>query len=194
MITTIARISYPNLITPKPNQSGVLKFSCCLLIPKSDTEGVKEIRAAITNATNKGKEIKWNNKVPKFRYNPLRDGDEELESGEREGKEYEGHFFINCSSNDAPGIVDQRGKPSMTEDMIYAGCYVRADVNPFPYKNSGNCGVGWGLNNVMFINEGERLDGRMKAEDAFSAYASKDEGYGEASQESDTETDDGTLM
>jgi len=192
MITTKCRISYPNLITPKANPSGALKYSCCLLIPKSDTQGVKEIQNAIAAATARGKEKIWNNKVPPFRYKPLRDGDEELASGERSGREYEGHYFVNCSSNDPPGIVDQRGKPAMVDDLVYAGCFVRADINPFPYKNSGNSGIGWGLNNVMFIHDGERLDGRMKAEDAFAAYATDEPRTGD--DETGTQEDDGTLM
>ena len=82
-------------------------------------------------------------------------------------------YFINASSNDPPGVVGPGAKPLMDQGEIFAGCYVRADVNPFPYDNSGNKGVGWGLNNVMLIKQGERLDGRQRAEDAFANYASE---------------------
>lgn len=171
MITGIVKISYPALFEPKANPSGVMKFSCSLLIDKKDVAVVKAIEDAITKAIDKGKETIWKGKVPKFRYSPLRDGDAELASGEKTGAEYKGHYFLNASANEAPGVVGPNAKPLIDRSAIYAGCFVRADINPFPYSNSGNLGIGWGLNNIMLVREGERLDGRVNAEDAFSAFA-----------------------
>ena len=171
MITGECIISYPALFEPKENPSGKLKYSGSFLIPKTDKENVASIRLAIDKAIKLGKEKLWKNKLPKFRYSPLRDGDEELASGEKTDKIYEGKFFVNCSSDTAPGVVGSNAKPLMNQDDIYAGCWVRADINPFPYDNSGNKGIGWGLNNVMLIKDGPRLDGRQHAEDAFADYA-----------------------
>lgn len=187
MITGVVRGSYVAVFEPKKNLSGVLKYSITLLIPKADTAAVADIQAAIDKAVEKGKETIWGGKVPKFRYEPMRDGDKELASGERTGKEWEGHFFVNATSDDPPGVVDRRGKPLLDQTALYSGCYVRADINAFPYKNSGNCGVGWGLNNLMLWSPGDRLDGRQNAEDAFAAYAVDDDDeqleIGEASSE-----------
>jgi hypothetical protein len=176
MITGIVRISYPNLFKAAPNPSGKMVFSACLLIRKDDLKTIAEVQATIAKAIERGKEKLWKGKLPKFNYQPLRDGDEELASGQRSGKEYEGCFFINASSETAPGVVGPDAKPLMSQDDLFAGCYVRADVNAFPFSKSGNNGVGWGLNNVMFVREGERLDGRQKAEDAFSEFANIDTG------------------
>lgn len=178
MITPICIISYPALFTPKPNPSGVLKYSCSLLFEKSDAEGIAQLQQAVDQAIAKGMSTLWSNKLPKFRYQPLRDGDEELASGEKTDPVYKGKVFLNCSSETAPGVVQataQGPKPLLDANTIYAGCYVRADVNPFPYRNSGNNGVGWGLNNILFIKEGPRLDGRMNAEDAFANVAIPDD-------------------
>ena len=175
MITGKVIISYPAIWEPKENLSGQLKYSCSLLIDKKDTKTVEAIRAAIEKAIEKGKATIWGGKVPKFRYEPLRDGDAELASGDKEDKAYEGRYFLNCTSNDAPGVVGADAKPLMNQNDLYAGCIVRGDISAFPYKNSGNSGVGWGLQNVMLISDGERLDGRKKAEDAFAAYASDSE-------------------
>lgn len=171
VITGPAIISYPALFDPKENLSGALKYSCTLLFKKTDTASIKGLQNAIAAATAKGKSDLWNNKVPKFRYEALRDGDEELESGQKEDKIYEGMMFLNCTSNTAPGVVDQHAKPVMDSDLIYAGCTVRGQLNAFPYKNSGNCGVAWGLNGIMFLKEGDRLDGRVNTEFAFAEYA-----------------------
>jgi hypothetical protein len=176
MITTLCRLSYAALFEPKANPSGVLKFSCSLLIPKTDKKGMEEIRAEVKKAVERGKDKVWGGVVPKFRYEPIRDGDEELATGEKEGAEYKGMYFINCSSDTPPGVVGPDAKPLMDREAIFSGCWVRADVNPFPYKKSGNSGIGWGLNNIMLVKEDERLDGRQKAEDAFAGYATASDG------------------
>jgi len=178
MITTLARFSYLNVFEPKETPSGDLKFSVSILIPKEDTEGIKEIHTAINIAVQKGLD---NNKfgkgnVPNLRL-PIRDGDAEFEEGNR-GPEYKGCFFINATSKNKPGCVkaqkDSRPVPIFDPDDFYSGCYGRADVNFFPYNQAGNRGVGVGLNNLMMVKEGERLDGRMKAEDAFATYTGEE--------------------
>lgn len=171
MITGQAIISYPAVFEPKANLSGVLKYSCSLLFDKEDAPTIKALNEAIDKATAKGLSTIWGGKLPKFRYEPLRDGDAELANGDKDDAIYKGKVFLNCSSNDAPGVVDKQAKALMDQTKLYAGCIVLADVNPFPYKNSGNCGIGWGLNNIMLVNDGERLDGRKNAEDAFSDHA-----------------------
>ena len=175
MITGKCIISYPALFEPKENPSGALKYSCTLLFEKSDTKSIEALQAAIDKAIEKGKQNIWKGKVPKFRYEPLRDGDAELADGTKDDQAYAGRYFLNCSSNDPIGVVDAHAKPLMDQTRIYAGCIVRADINPFPYSNSGNNGIGWGLNNIMLVSDGKRLDGRQRAEDAFSKYATEEE-------------------
>jgi len=173
MITPEVIISYPAIFEPKPNPSGALKYSCSILIDKKDKKGLKQFTDALEIAIQKGIENipKWQKKKPFFQYQPLRDGDEELENGKKTDSAYEGKMFLNCSSNDAPGVVGPDAKPLMDQKALYAGCVVRLDVNPFPYHNSGNNGIGWGLNNVMLVREGDRLDGRQNAESAFGTFA-----------------------
>lgn len=173
MITPVMRLSFPALFDPKANPSGKMKYGCSLLISKDDVAGVKQLQDAIAKAIQKGKETLWSNKLPAFRYQPLRDGDAELASGEKTDPVYKNTFFLNCSADTAPGVVMATGsgpKPILDVTAVFAGCWVRADINAYPYKNSGNCGVGWGLNNVLLVKEGERLDGRMRATDAFANY------------------------
>lgn len=171
MITGIVRLSYPVLFEAKENLSGALKFSASLLIPKTDKKAVEIIRQEIKAATEKGKSKCWSGKIPKFTHQALRDGDEELEDGRKTGAEYKGHYFINCTSDKRPGVVDSKLQAIIDPEEIYAGCYVRAEVNAYPYSRSGSNGVTWGLNNVMKVKDGERLDGRQAAEDAFKDFA-----------------------
>ena len=81
---------------------------------------------------------------------------------------------MNSSSNNKPGggRCEAGGPPVpiFDPDEFFSGCYGRADINFFPYNQAGNRGVGVGLNNLMLVKEGERLDGRQKAEDAFKDF------------------------
>ena len=174
MITTEVRFSYLNAFEPKPTPSGDLKFSVSCLISKTDNLGLDEVKTAINSAVQKGLD---NNKFTQAQVKglrlPIRDGDEEFESGNR-GPEYKGCWFINATSVNKPGVVkaqkDSRPVPIFDPDEFYSGCYGRVDVNFFPYNQAGNRGIGVGLNNIMMTREGDRLDGRMKAEDAFESY------------------------
>lgn len=176
MITAECIISYPAIFEAKENPSGALKYSCSLLFEKADKAGIAGLNAAIQKAIAKGKETRWSNKLPTFRYAPLRDGDEELESGDKSDAVYKGKYFLNCSSDSAPGVVGPDGAPLMDQKKLYAGCVVRGDINPFPYKRSGNSGIGWGLNNLMLVSDGLRLDGRQNAEDAFAGHIVSEDG------------------
>ena len=92
MITTLVRFSYLNAFEPSQTPSGEMKFSASLLIPKSDTKGIEAINQAIQNAIAVGIE---KGKFKQAQVNslrlPLRDGDIEVENGNR-GEEYKGCF------------------------------------------------------------------------------------------------------
>lgn len=175
MITTLVRFSYLNAFKPKANPSGDLKYSASILIPKKDKVGIKTILASINAAVQKGID---SNKFTKTQVSglrlPLRDGDEEFDNGNR-GAEYKGCFFLNSSSVDKPGTVkaqkDGPPVPIFDPEDFFSGCYGHADINFFPYNQAGNRGVGVGLNNLLLVKEGEHLDGRQKAEDAFADYS-----------------------
>ena len=87
----------------------------------------------------------------------------------------EGSIFINAKSKAQPGIVGAfsgpDGKPLAlkNEEDIYPGCIVRASLRAFAYDTQGNKGASFALGNVQKLEDGERLDGRKKAEDEFDA-------------------------
>ena len=70
----------------------------------------------------------------------------------------------------APKLIDAR-KAEVTGDDIakvfYPGCWVRAIVNPFDYKNAGNVGVSFGLQAVQFIRDDVSFSGGINAQEAF---------------------------
>jgi len=164
--TPIFRASYAFVHEPKETLSGDMKYTISMIFQKSDASGLKPVAQAICNAAAKkfGADPK---KWPKAGKNPLRDGDEDRD----DSKDYEKSLFINAGSKNKPGIVDRQMQPLMDADEFYSGCYARGSITFYGYDVPGNKGVGCGLNNLLFWEDGERLDGSVAAENDFAEFA-----------------------
>ena len=166
--TGVGIISFPHLFKEQAEQNkndkGEPIWDCQFLIPKSDRETAKRLLAAIKEVG----EAKWGDKWKKVR-TPLRDGDREqdelTEDGSTKGEKYPerlGHWFINARSHKPIGVVDRQRVTIDDHSRIYAGCKVKINVTFYPYSNSGNHGIGCGLNGVQFIADGEPIAGGGK--------------------------------
>ncbi len=174
--TPKVRFSYAHVFEPKAVDDGKPQYSVCLLIPKSDKEGLKSIGKAILEAAIEGK-AKFSKKAQQYLEQgklppaslfkmPLRDGDE------RDGEEFEGCYFFNANSkNRKPQVVHK--KEGALEfivddpDEFYSGCYGQATVAFYAFSTSGNTGVACGLNNIIKLEEGGRLSGGSTALEDF---------------------------
>ena len=162
------RWSYCNVWEPKAINGGNPKYSVSLLIPKSDTETVNKIKAAIEAAYREGEaKLKGNSRTaPAFSTlkTPLRDGDLERPDDQT----YAGHYFVNANSATAPGIVDANCQPILTRSEVYSGVYGRASISFYAFNSNGNRGIACGLNNLQKIRDGEPLGARATAESDFA--------------------------
>ena len=162
------RWSYCNVWEAKSINGGTPKFSVSLIIPKSDTQTVKKIEAAIQAAYEEGEaKLKGNGKsVPALSAikTPLRDGDMERP----DDPAYADSYFINANSTTAPDIVDADRQPILERSEVYSGVYGRASINLYAFNSNGNRGIACGLNNLQKIRDGEPLGGRTRAEDDFA--------------------------
>ena len=166
VVTGKIRMSYANIFEPRAISEGQdKKYSLCILIPKTDLDTLRKIKAAVEAAKEAGKSL-WGGKIPATLKTPLRDGDAERP----DQPEYAEHYFLNASSKQKPGIVDKNVNPIIDQTEVYSGCYGRVSINFFPFNQAGNKGVGCGLQNVQKLAEGEPLGGRSRAEDDFDTY------------------------
>lgn len=186
MIVKNVRISYAQTFEPKDSfNDGRLAYSATFLIGKNDQETISLLNEAIEKATAagvaNGKFTASQAKGSRFK-TPLRDGDSErAENPDARGPEYDQCMFFNARSSNPIGNVDRKLSPidpKRSEDF-YSGWYVHADVNFYPFNSNGSVGVAAGLNNVMWIRAGERLDGRQNAVDAFAGLQVDDDEGGE---------------
>lgn len=166
VVTGVVRLSYPHLFEPAAvNDGEKKKYSCAILIPKSDTATIAKIQAAQKAAAEEGK-AKLGGKIPANLKVPLRDGDEE----KPEDEAYAGHYFLNATSNTQPQVIDKSGM-TLTEEDVYPGCYVRVSLNMYAFNaEQKSKGIAAGLNNVLKVKDGERLDSRTSADEDFAEY------------------------
>ncbi len=170
VITNEVRLSYANIWDPKSINGGAAKYSCSIIIPKSDTETVDAINAAIEAALNEGT-AKFGGKIPprgalKL---PLRDGDTE-----RDDDAYRGCWFVNANSTTPPQVVDKYVRPITDHSEIYSGVYAKVSIAFYAFNSNGNRGVACGLGNIQKIRDGEPLGGRTNAAAEFTTLADED--------------------
>ncbi len=159
-----AILSYPKFAEPEAFGGGDPKYSCTLVMEENgaDHKALKTIVAQLGRerygdkfaALIKAGKVK----LPFHRSTP--------EDGYPEGT-----IYIRVRTKSQPGMVaiwrgsDGKAAP-LTADKFYAGCVVNASVMGFTYDNESK-GISFALNNVQFVSDGERLDGRVAAQDEF---------------------------
>lgn len=78
-----------------------------------------------------------------------------------------GLVYAKASSFAKPGVVAaDRVTPIEDREAFYPGCYARASVTAYAYDNVSK-GVAFGLSNLMFVKDGERLDSRTDPTEDF---------------------------
>jgi hypothetical protein len=165
--TPEAILSYPFLFVPRPNDDGKLKYSTSLVfVEGTDLSELKKavLAAAEEKFGSKAEELIRLKKI----HTPFRT--------DWEAKGYPaGSTFINVTTEKRPGVVsiykgpDGKPAPITDADQIYPGCIAIASVVAKYFEAKGKKGITFYLNNLQKRRDGERLDGRMKAEDEFEA-------------------------
>lgn len=155
------RFSYVHLFKPYAAMPGQEeKYSVTVLVPKTDTDTMARINAAIEAAKQKGITDKWNGQCPPVVQTPVYDGDGVRPSdGMPFGEECKGHWVFTASAKAdyPPEVVDRMGNPVINQSEVYSGIYGRVNVTFFPYAFGGKKGIGCGLGPVQKLEDGETL-------------------------------------
>lgn len=169
------RFSYCNLFQPKPQKddpNGKPKYSCTVLVPKTNTAAKAAIDQAIAQAIEYGVSAKWSGVRPPQPAICVHDGDGPRPSdGSAFGEECKGCWVFTASSSQAPFVVDAQVQPIIDPKEAYSGMWGNVNVNFYPYIFSGKKGIGCGLNGVQKTQDGEPLDGHVTAQEAFQPVA-----------------------
>lgn len=91
---------------------------------------------------------------------PFIDGDV-IPQGKTEPNENQaGHWILRCTTKNEVVLSDGTVDPmdvGIDPSRLYAGCFVRAQLTPFPWDTMGKTGVSLGMAQVMKYADGEAL-------------------------------------
>ena len=165
------RLSYTHLYEPYSSNNGDPKYSTTVLVPKSDVQAKARIDAAVNAAKQKGVAEKWNGIMPPVIALPIYDGDGVRPNGDAFGAECRGHWVFTASSKNPVPMVDANLNPMLQKGELYSGCYARVCVSVFAYNSNGRRGIGFGLEAVQKLRDGDPLGGGVSISDAFGSGA-----------------------
>lgn len=166
LFTPKFRVSFANVFRPQAPLPGTPagakpKYGLTMLFAKdADLTALRQAAhaAAVEKFGDKLKDPAFQKRLR----SPFRDQGEKTFDGYVAGA-----VFINATSSQKPGLVDQDVNPIIEESQFYSGCYAIATVNAFAYDTAGNVGVAFGVNNIQKVADGEPLGGRTRPEDDF---------------------------
>lgn len=168
------RASYVHLFEPwSASPEGDKAYSLQILIPKTaeGRETLKRLRAAEQEAQEQGRQTKGKNWGRRKITSVIHDADDpnccdspaDLEAR----PELAGHWYLSSKNTRKVPVVDRKRRPITDPEEVYSGCYVRVSLGSYPYEYMGKHGVGFGLNAVQFVEDGDRLGGGVSVDQAF---------------------------
>lgn len=171
LVLPAGRLSYPRLFEKDP-KSG--KYQVTIIWPEGTD--LSELEAAIEAAADQ----QWPKKRPANLRIPLKDNETKIsaETGERvAGYENPGRYVMAWTRT-RPKVVGTVLDPDtgklahLTEDEVYAGCWVRASVRVYAFHNKEHKtnDVILGLCNVQFVRDDVSFGGTVSdPDDDFSS-------------------------
>lgn len=163
--------SFLHLFKPKAVQAGgEPKYSMQLVFATADSEVLNAITPAIQAAA--AEKFGANFASMALHY-PITDPMTKEKLAKQEF--YQGKLYMNCTTGEdtKPDLVNVYGEPIIDAADLYSGCLVAVELNFYGYDRMGNKGVSAGLNKVMKLADGERLDSRLSVEESFGGFIQK---------------------
>lgn len=147
------RLSFPSLFSKAVFNGVEGKYEATFLLPKTEVAVYDEIMAEIEAVKKDGK-IKTDKLC-------ISDGD----NSEYDG--YAGNWAIKASNNKRPPVFNKDKSIVMEADeIVYAGCYVNANIDFWAQNNSFGKRVNSNLLGLQFKADGDSFEGSFVATDA----------------------------
>ena len=174
ILTPVARATFVHLLEPQAFQGQTPKYSCGLIFDKNADLSVLRTAAEELAKGQYGQYYK------NYAYKSFTKGSEIVEKRKEKNKSWEEFvdtIYMNPKTTDVPDVVTKIGGKYIRLDNpndVYWGMYVRAVVSVFLYNTGGNKGVGFALNRVIKIREGEKLGNYHSVESDFDILGDSD--------------------
>lgn len=167
---------YVTLAKPRAMEEGKEPEYGLALLWTADQD-ISDVRAAIELAAAN----KWGPNAPKLLgtklKTPLKDGNLKTDDEGVIDPIYKGKMYLNARSKQRIVVVDHTLQP-VEPSSLYSGMYFQAQLSFYAYEYKGPAGkgavqsrgVGCGLQNLMVVGRGKRIDGREDAATAFKDF------------------------
>jgi len=143
-----ARLSFPSLFSKSEFEGKVGKYEATLLFPKTDTKTYDKVMTAINECKTTAKIKVANSKLC------IQDGDEIYDEKEYDG--YQGMWALKAANSKRPTLLTGQKEPIIEEDeILYAGCYVNAIIDPWAQDNQWGKRINANLLGIQFKKDGE---------------------------------------
>lgn len=153
-----ARLDFVHVFEPWAlRENEMPKYSVTLIISKNDTDTIRKVKSAITQAYENGKS-KLQNTEPKDVRLPLRDGDAERP----DNPAYRNSWFINATNNGkfgTPQVCDREKNKITDRNQLYSGVWGNVHVSFKAYSVGDSKGIGCYLNAVQKTKDDVRIVG-----------------------------------
>ena len=155
-----ARLDFVHVFEPWAfSENEMPKYSVTLIISKNDTDTIRKVQSAISQAYENGKSKLQNTELKNVR-SPLRDGDAERP----DNPAYRNCWFINTTNNGkfgAPAVCDKNAQAITDKRELYSGVWGKVHVSFAAYcggSGQSQKGIGCYLKAVQKIRDDERLE------------------------------------
>jgi len=146
-----ALASFPAVVKPRLNDvdknNPFYEYSVDVLIPKLGKGSARDDYPSLGAVMSDVETERWPGKVPDFRYQPIKDGDQKVTRDGVPYEGYEGHWYLTAkaSEDNPPSVVNLNKEILTVSDAIVGGDVVNLFVSCYAYGKMGNNGIGWGL-------------------------------------------------
>lgn len=153
------RLSYANIFTPREADApgGKPKYTCMLMIPKTDKETIAAIKKATRDCYEANPAmLKDYDLEDCYRIN---DGDGKSPKGKRYGDECHGYWLLNVSSTRKPTVIGRDSEEILDPEEVYSGCWAKVGLTAVPYARKENTGITFSLDLVKKMKDDDHLGG-----------------------------------
>lgn len=191
-VTAVGRLSFPNLFEAKAyvnpetgKEEGKRVFKCDLIFDSTEDlkESYRDRLPSVAQAISNAKKDFWGSDKsawPKLTFPWLKKGDDNTNKDGEVRKGYEGKVFITAKTGEKfPPKLVLADNSAASEEDLYAGCYVRAQVTVSPWQSPIGSGISLYLSGIQKIKDGERFGGNQLDFDSEEPAGAFDEDEGD---------------
>ncbi len=168
--TMKGQIYFPEVLTPKANDKGVMKYSCMFAWDANDPR-TQEIGQFLANAKQQ-----FYPTIPDTHFGkPIKRWDTyQRQDGKPNHEFLNGKYWVNASATERvpPVVVDQQRNPIIDAAQVYSGRNALLNFSFYAYDANGNKGIAVNISAVMLMEGGDRVGGGgVNLDDAFGGFA-----------------------